>query len=81
MYDTPVNDGFTYDRAGMALKKAFEVERLLEQAESLLRDIEQDTHAELPDLQEAQAAATALTDDIKGAIEAYERRGYTEAAE
>jgi len=71
MTDTPVTDDFTLRRALIALGHAQRAEKLLEEARVLFDIIEYDTYAEIPDLEDIQVDAVALTDDIKESIETY----------
>ncbi|MCP4540177.1 MAG: hypothetical protein GY832_23815 [Chloroflexi bacterium] len=71
MSNTPVNDLQSLTDAQIALEKSQEAESHLEQARCLFIDIEQDTDAEIPDLDDIQATAVLLTDDIKDGIAAY----------
>jgi len=69
MPDTYINDEYTCSRACAALNKAKEAEALLNQAESLFKEISEDTNAELPDIEDAIVTASALTNDINEAID------------
>ncbi len=72
MSDTPVNDGFSYRRACGALKNADEALAALKKAELLFAMCEEDTNAEIPDIEDAIAVARALILDICEGIDAYE---------
>lgn len=72
MTDTKITCDGECNWVADAMKKSHEAEWHLEQARLLYLDIEKVTHHDMPDLEDAQATATHLTDDLKQSIEDYE---------
>ena len=75
MSNTPVNDGFTLDSAIMIREKAKLAEECLNQAQALFLEVEEHTHAEIPELDDVIATASLCVDDINEGIDTYRNGG------
>ena len=66
-------DGATFDDYSRALRKAHQVETLLDIAFQLIHEIDYTTVTDTPDIEDIQHQMAFTTDSIKDAIASYER--------
>jgi len=69
-----ITDGWTYSKVCEALKQARQVEMLFDEAERLMKGISLHADHEPPRLDDARADLKSITEDMKEALDNFERK-------